>query len=160
MDASTNPADRRIMTKRLKSVSFMKLQDRRLEPAERLFGYDLLELAGLKVPAGKQGHQVVEASASELRSEGHPKHVGVGGIVQVLLLMLQPFHGLKIFRAGKLAVARQIGIRFRRDGEMAEVVDALTELVAVIPFVWGLQRRVDGWIEFRRCLCLLLDGLP
>ena len=27
-------------------------------------------------------------------------------------------------------------------------------------FKRGLQRRVDGWIEFRRCLCLLLDGLP
>ena len=123
------------MTKAFEVGLVHEAQDRRREPAERLLGDDLLELAGLEVPAGEQGHQVAEASAPELRSEGHPKHVGVGGIVQILLLVLQPFHGLKISRVDKFAVARQIGIRFWRDGEMAEVVDALAELVAVIPFV-------------------------
>ena len=82
--------------------------------------------------AGEQGDEVVEAPAPEFRSEGHAKHVGVGGIVQILLLMLQPFHGPKIPGARELAVARQLGISFRRDREMAEVVDALTELMAVL----------------------------
>ena len=88
----TNPPERRIIVIRSKWVLLMKARMPFFRLAERFLGNRLLILLGLEVPARQQRHQVLQLAASELRGEGHPQHVGVGRIVDVVIDVAHPLH--------------------------------------------------------------------
>src|SRR5690606_26126025 len=113
-------------------------QDPLLELSERFLGNRLLVLLGFQVAAGKQGDEVLQLAAAELRRERHAQHVGVSGVVDVVVDILEPPHGWQELGSSKGLVVLFDGLQeVGRNGKMAEVVNGLPQQVAAVGFVYG-----------------------
>jgi hypothetical protein len=125
------PAERRIMVMRSKCVLLMNARMPRLslpkDSSAMASSYCLVS----KLRPGQQRHQVLQLAAAKLRGEGDAQHVGVGGVVEVVVDVLEPAHLRQNSDARRPCRPSRSGtVELRRDGQVAEVVDGLAQQVA------------------------------
>src|SRR5690606_30788117 len=115
----------------LKVVAVDEAEHAVTKAAERLLRYSVLVLLGLKVPSGEQRYEILELTASKLRGKRHPKHVSVGRVVEIVGYVPQPRHSREIVRRRKSRIALlDASIELRRDCQMTEIIDRLSELIS------------------------------
>ena len=115
-----------------------KAQDALLELGEGGFGDGIFILSGLEVAAREERDEVRQLAAAELSGEGHPQHVRIGGVVDVIVDLLEPAHLREELGGGEGFVALlDAPHEVRCNGEMAEIVDGLAQHVAAVGLVGG-----------------------
>lgn len=92
----------------------------------------LLIAAGFKVTAREKPDQIRQPPTIELGSERYPQHVRVAGVVEVVVLTLQPAHSFEVIGLHEsLIVVLDMRVELRRDGQVAKVVNGLAQGVAI-----------------------------
>ena len=88
----------------------------------------LLKGAVLEIPAGEKTHQVTQFATIELMHEGNTQHIIIFRVVDVIVIVLKPFHLGTVGRLHELSIH---GFKFAVEcgfyGEVAEIIDSFAE---------------------------------